>query len=107
MPASLLPIATVGQTWRSTRTVLSDGVRVVPFSEIETINRRIDAVQQEVARQRLEADVFTRESGARAGIFVDPLLNDDMRDQGLSQTAAVVGGRPDPAHRSHGNGPAQ
>ena len=70
----------------------SDGVRVVPFSEIETINRRIDAVQQEVARQRLEADVFTRESGARAGIFVDPLLNDDMRDQGLSQTAAVVNG---------------
>ena len=92
VPASLLPIATVGQTWRSTRTVLSDGVRVVPFSEIETINRRIDAVQQEVARQRLEADVFTRESGARAGIFVDPLLNDDMRDQGLSQTAAVVNG---------------
>ena len=36
--------------------------------------------------------MFTRESGARAGIFVDPLLNDDMRDQGLSQTAAVVGG---------------
>lgn len=55
VPASLLPIATVGQTWRSTRSVRSDGVRVVPFSEIETINRRIDAVQQEVARQRLEA----------------------------------------------------
>ena len=92
LPAPLLPIATVAQTWRDTRSVRSDGVRVVPFSEIETINRRIDAVQQEVARQRLEADVFTRESGARAGIFVDPLLNDDMRDQGLSQTAAVVGG---------------
>lgn len=92
LPASLLPIATVAQTWRDTRSVRSDGVRVVPFSEIETINRRIDAVQQEVARQRLEADVFTRESGARAGIFVDPLLNDDMRDQGLSQTAAVVNG---------------
>ena len=92
LPALLLPIATVAQTWRDTRTVRSDGVRVVPFSEIETINRRIDAVQQEVARQRLEADVFTRESGARAGIFVDPLLNDDMRDQGLSQTAAVVNG---------------
>mgnify|MGYP002989226496 CR=1 FL=1 len=60
--------------------------------DMYAINRRIDAVQQEVARQRLEADVFTRESGARAGIFVDPLLNDDMRDQGLSQTAAVVNG---------------
>lgn len=92
VPASLLPIATVTQTWRNTRSVRADGVRVVPFSEISAINRRIDAIQQEVARQRLEADVSTRESGARAGIFVDPLLNDDMRDQGLSQTAAVVDG---------------
>lgn len=92
VPSSLLPIATVSQTWRETRSVRTDGVRVVPFSEITAINRRIEAIQQEVARQRLESDVFTRESGARAGIFVDPLLNDDMRDQGLSQTAAVVNG---------------
>ncbi len=90
VPASLLPIATVMQTWRETRQVINDGVRVVPFSETETINRRIDYVLQEVSRQRLEADVFTRESGARAGLFVDPLLNDDMRDQGLEQSAAII-----------------
>lgn len=90
VPASLLPIATVMQTWRETRRVVNDGVRVVPFSETENINRRIDYVLREVSRQRLEADVFTRESGARAGLFVDPLLNDDMRDQGLEQTAAII-----------------
>ncbi|MEG2036522.1 MAG: DUF4815 domain-containing protein, partial [Ruthenibacterium sp.] len=123
--ASLLPLATVAQTWRTPfclaamdggeshsgnaaiaapiasdsesrtgrageRIVYNDGVRVVPFSETEAINRRIDYVLTEVARQRLEADVFTRESGARVGLFVDPLLNDDMRDQGLTQSAAVI-----------------
>lgn len=90
VPPSLLPIATVAQTWRETRRVINDGVRVAPFSEIENINRRIDYVLREVSRQRLEADVFTRESGARVGLFVDPLLNDDMRDQGLEQTAAII-----------------
>ncbi len=92
VPGRLLPIATVHQTWRETRRVVSDGVRVVPFDEIETINRRIDYALQEIARQRLEADIFTREAGARVGIFVDPLLNDDMRDQGLEQSAAIVDG---------------
>lgn len=87
---SLLPIATVFQAWREPREVRNDGVRVVPFSEIEAINNRIDYVLNEVARQRLEADVFTRESGARVGLFVDPLLGDDMRDQGLDQSAAVI-----------------
>ncbi|WP_165071091.1 DUF4815 domain-containing protein [Desulfovibrio sp. ZJ200] len=95
VPPSLLPLATVAQTWRDIsesggRRVLNDGVRVVPFSETEAINRRIEYILREVSRQRLEADVFTRESGARAGLFVDPLLNDDMRDQGLEQTAAII-----------------
>lgn len=93
MPVSLLALGTVYQTWRSgQRDVVTDGVRVVPFSEITAINNRIDYVVREVARQRLEADVFTREAGARVGLFVDPLLDDDMRDQGLEQTAAVVDG---------------
>lgn len=100
VPAMLLPLATVYQAWRENtpsdsaggRHVITDSVRVVPFSEITAINARIDYVLHEVARQRLEADVFTREAGARVGMFVDPLLNDDMRDQGLTQTAAIVNG---------------
>ena len=92
VPSALLPIATVYQTWRNTREVASDAVRVVAFSEFTAINRRMDYVLQEVARQRLEADVFTREAGARVGLFVDPLLDDSMRDQGIEQNAAVVAG---------------
>ncbi len=92
IPAHLLPLATVNQTWRDIRSVVSDAVRVVPFDEIESINQRIDFALAEIARQRLEADVSTRESGARVGIFVDPLLDDSMRDQGLEQSAAILNG---------------
>lgn len=94
VPDTSLAIASVSQTWRdaSARTVKNDGVRVVAFSDIEAIAARVEYVLQEIARQRLEADVFTRESGARVGLFVDPLLDDSMRDQGLAQSAAVVDG---------------
>lgn len=91
-PEGVLALATVYQTWRETRQVINDGVRVIPFSEIEALNKRLDYVLQEIARQRLESDVSTREDGARVGIFVDPLLDDSNRDQGISQTAAIFGG---------------
>lgn len=91
-PSTVLPLACVYQTWRGMPAVVNDGVRVVPFSHIETINKRLDYLLFEVARQRLESDVFTRESGARVGLFVDPLLDDSMRDAGITQTAAIVDG---------------
>ncbi len=94
VPGTLLAVASVSQTWReaAARTVSNDGVRVVAFAEIEALSARIDYALQEVARQRLEADVATREDGARVGLFVDPLWDDTMRDQGISQSAAVVNG---------------
>lgn len=92
VPESLLALATVYQDWRPGRTVSNDGVRVVPFDDIALMNQRIDYALQEIARQRLEADVNTRESGARVGVFVDPLWDDSMRDQGIEQTAAIIDG---------------
>ena len=92
VPDSLLALATVFQNWRASRSIKNDAVRVVPFDDIASMNARIDYVVQEIARQRLESDVSTRESGARAGIFVDPLVDDSMRDQGISQTAAIING---------------
>lgn len=94
MPSAMLALASVTQTWRTKdeRVVTNDGVRVIPFSDLEALTSRVEYALQEIARQRLESDVATREAGARVGIFVDPLLDDSMRDQGLEQTAAVVNG---------------
>lgn len=92
VPETMLALATVYQAWRPNRSLANDSVRVVPFDEIANLNRRIDYALQEIARQRLEADVATRESGTRVGMFVDPLIDDSMRDQGIEQTAAIVDG---------------
>lgn len=92
VPDTMLALATVFQSWRDKRSVSNDAVRVVQFDEITRINSRVDYALQEIARQRLESDVATRESGARVGLFVDPLLDDSMRDQGVTQTAAIVDG---------------
>lgn len=94
VPSTMLALASVTQTWRTKdeRIVTNDGVRVIAFSDLEALTSRVEYALQEIARQRLESDVATREAGARVGIFVDPLLDDSMRDQGLDQSAAIVNG---------------
>ena len=93
VPSAMLALASVTQTWRGSATVINDGVRVVPWAGIELLGERLDYLLLEVSRQRLESDVATREAGARVGLFVDPLLDDSMRDQGIGQSAAVVDGK--------------
>lgn len=92
IPQGMLGIASVSQTWTDERAVSNDGDRVVPNSDILTLAQQIENVRQEVARQRLESDIANREAGMKRGMFVDPFLDDSMRDQGLPQTAAVVDG---------------
>jgi hypothetical protein len=92
VPEGMLAVATIRQTWRDHSIVNNDGVRVTSFDALEALTERVDFVLSEMARQRLESDAATRENGTRVGIFVDPLLDDSMRDQGISQSAAVFGG---------------
>ncbi|MDR0477092.1 MAG: DUF4815 domain-containing protein [Desulfobulbaceae bacterium] len=91
-PPGVLAIASVRQSWRDAVEINNDGIRVVTFDTLTAMSDSIAALYNEVARQRLEADISTREAGARAGIFVDPLSNDEMRDQGIAQSAAIVKG---------------
>ena len=91
-PEGVLALATVRQTWRGESLVMNDGIRVMSFDDMEKITDQIRYLYQETARQRMEADISTRESGARAGIFVDPLYDDSARDQGLEQSAAIING---------------
>lgn len=91
-PAALISLCQVMQTWdASTRSLIADGVRMVPMSDIQSINSRLDLITDLVAQQNLISDISTRESAARKGVFVDPFLDDAQRDQGVTQTAAVIG----------------
>lgn len=92
VPEDMLPIAAIYQTWDGSRRVANNGVRTVPMDEIAAMNTRMDAIVEQVAQQRLKSDIYTREAGAKKGLFVDPCLNDEMRDQGLEQSAAIISG---------------
>ena len=91
-PGGILALASVYQNWRGVPQVVNDSPRVFTFSRILAIEERVEYCLNEVARNRLEMNVGTRESGNRVGLFVDPLLDDSMRDQGIVQTAAIVDG---------------
>jgi len=92
IPSGALSLATIRQTWRPDREVKNDGPRVMSFEDFYALQNLVEFALEEIARQRLESDVATREAGATVGVFVDPLLNDEGRDQGIEQTAAVVDG---------------
>lgn len=92
VPGSLLAIATVNQNWRGAagRVVNSNGVRSILFDDMINMQEQLDRLTLEVARTRLEADMSTREAGARVGMVVDPFIDNSMRDEGVTQTAAII-----------------
>lgn len=92
IPANLLALCSIAQDWRKTPAVSNDGIRAVSFGRMQEWQEMIDWCVNEVARNRLEMDAGTREAGAKIGMFVDPLLDDSMRDQGIAQTGAVFDG---------------
>ena len=92
VPAAMLAVATVRQTWRPERSVTNGGVFMQSFSRLKLMDDRISYAINELARQRLQSDALTRESGMKSGMFVDPLTDDTMRDQGVTQTGAVFDG---------------
>ncbi len=92
VPNDLLPLCQVQQNWTGDRVVVGDGVRMVPMSTMEMMGDRINMLTDLVAQQLLISDASTRETAATTGMFVDPFLNDDLRDAGIAQTGAIIDG---------------
>ncbi|MCG5240098.1 DUF4815 domain-containing protein [Azospirillum doebereinerae] len=94
VPADALAIASITHNWRadSAPSVRNVAVRTIPVAEIESMRNDISSIFTLVATQYLRTDASIRESGIKRGVFVDPFLDDTLRDNGVVQTAAVVGG---------------
>lgn len=86
-----LAICQIYQTWDDSRYIIADGIKMVSMAEIVGINAQLATLTDLVAQQKLISDIGTREAAAKKGMFVDPFLDDSQRDQGLAQTAAVIG----------------
>lgn len=92
VPQDMLLLATVYQTWGSDRTLINDSIRVVPMQDLAQINSRIDYMLGLISQQRLEGSANLKEAGQKKGLFVDPFLDDTLRDQGAAQSGAIFDG---------------
>ena len=92
VPGHMLALASVMQTWDARRRVIADGVRVVPMDELADHRATLDAILEDQAEIRLAVDIAGRHSGIKKGLFADPMLGNGMRDAGVPQTAAILGG---------------
>jgi hypothetical protein len=92
VPSNLLSLATIEWKWGATPNISNDGIRAIPFDQLERMRTLIVDLFDLVALERLRNDISSREPSSKRGVFVDPFLDDDLRDQGITQTAAVVSG---------------
>jgi len=89
VPFGHLGIASVYQRWTAQTSVVSDAVRMVPMNEINGMNSKIDTLFALVAEERLALNAAMSDPTAKKGVFSDAFYDDDLRDQGAAQTAAI------------------
>lgn len=92
VPPGMLGLAVLEQRWDATSTLVNNAPRMVPMNELNRMGQNIDTLFALIAEERLTANLSQRDLPAKKGVFADPFLNDNLRDQGLPQTAATVWG---------------
>ncbi|XCA33330.1 MAG: DUF4815 domain-containing protein [Wolbachia endosymbiont of Polyergus mexicanus] len=91
-PSGQLLLCYIHQTWKDGEKVkvMNNAIHAVPMNELEAMKKGINDLYALVAEERLRNDANSREPTTKKGVFVDPFFDDDMRDQGIVQFAAIV-----------------
>lgn len=92
VPSSQLKIATLNHTWGADPVVRQDAVVVMAMDQLQGLRGMVLDLFDLVAQERLRNDIGLAEPAAKRGVFVDPLNNDNLRDSGVTQSAAVLNG---------------
>lgn len=89
---TLVKLADIYNNWGLVPTVQQVGTIRMPYSDLRDLETTVGDLIALVAEERLQRNVDRTEVAAKRGVFVDPLLDDDMRDQGIAQTGAIHNG---------------
>lgn len=94
VPLGQLELAQLNHRWHSKNPtkIISTAVAAVSMSTLQAMRQDIMSLYDLVAIERLKTDAVASAPAATRGVFVDPFLDDDLRDLGQSQTAAIVDG---------------
>ncbi len=89
-PPGAICLATVEQTWTGLPVVKNMAIQAVRMDTLMEMRTAIKDLYQLSAIERLKVDAMLSAPSSAFGVFVDPLLDDDMRDKGTPQTGAVI-----------------
>jgi hypothetical protein len=92
VPSTLHKLADVYNNWGILPTVRQVATVRMPMADLRSLESMVTDLFALVAEERLQRDVDRKEVSSKRGVFVDPLLDDDMRDQGIAQTGAIFSG---------------
>ena len=93
VPSNLLELAQITNFWGVTPGVQQSQVRNYPYDRLMRLESMVIDIFDLMAQQRLKDDATAKEVAAKRGVFADPFHDDDLRDQGIAQTAAAFGGK--------------
>ncbi|WP_017218929.1 DUF4815 domain-containing protein [Pseudoalteromonas sp. NJ631] len=93
VPHQHLGLAQVQQHWGSAPPHIQNiAIEAVQMTDLALMQQQISDLYQLLAIERLRNDTNAQSPASKYGVFVDPFLDDDMRDIGLEQSAAIVDG---------------
>ncbi len=93
VPDNLLLLATIYQTFVAEPVIKQDGNRMVPMSQLNEHELRLDYLTEMLAQARLEQSANMHEAGRKRGMFTDPFFSNVLRDHGLAQNGITANGR--------------
>lgn len=92
IPETQLKIGSLYHDWFGDPRIIRDAVAVLPMNELQSLRGMVWDLFDLVAQERLRNDVALSDPSAKRGVFVDPFTNDNLRDAGLTQNLAIIGG---------------
>ncbi|MEJ6474125.1 DUF4815 domain-containing protein [Pseudoalteromonas piscicida] len=93
IPHQHLGLARVHQHWGSSPPQIENiAIEAVQMTDLALMQQQISDLYQLLAIERLRNDTNAQSPSSKYGVFVDPFLDDDMRDVGLAQSASIVDG---------------
>lgn len=85
-----IALATISNDWVNPPVVRNVATHNVPYDDIVTMRNGIVNLFDLFAQLELKHNLTAQDPSTKAGVFVDPLYDDDRRDQGITQTGAIV-----------------
>lgn len=93
VPAShQIGLAEIEYDWLNPPVVRNNAIRAIKMYELEEMREGINTLFDLVALERLKTEIALTDPSSKHGIFVDAFNDDDLRDNGIEQTAACVDG---------------